>query len=118
MTASPCQAPAQVVRESMYVFAAVAPSLGRCAALVLPEANTAMMKLFLQEVSQTFADSFIVLQVDQASWHHSKAVLIPPTIRLMKPPAYSRSASTRWSICGKNSARSTCTIASSPRSSW
>src|SRR5690348_8499603 len=52
-------APAQVVRESMYLFAAVAPSLGRLAALVLPEANTAMMNLFLEEVSQTFADFFI-----------------------------------------------------------
>ena len=82
-------APAQVVRESMYVFAAVAPSLGRCAALVLPEANTTMMNLFLEEVSQTFADYFIVMQVDQASWHHSKALLIPANIRLIQQPAYS-----------------------------
>ena len=82
-------APAQVVRESMYVFAAVAPALGRFAALVLPEANTAMMNLFLEEVSQTFADSFIVMQVDQASWHHSKALVIPSNIRLIQQPAYS-----------------------------
>lgn len=82
-------APAQVVRASMYVFAAVAPALGRFAALVLPEANTAMMKLFLEEVSQTFADSFIVMQVDRASWHHSKALLIPANIRLIQQPAYS-----------------------------
>src|SRR6266567_7043740 len=60
------QAPAQVVRESMYVFAAVAPSLGRFTALVLPTANTAMMNLFLSHVSQTFADYFMVMQVDQA----------------------------------------------------
>ena len=73
----------------------MAPSLGRFAALVLPEANTAMMKLFLEKVSQTFADFFIVMQVDQASWHHSKALLIPPNIRLIQQPAYSRSASTR-----------------------
>lgn len=82
-------APSQVVRESMYVFAAVAPALGRFTALVLPEANTAMMNLFLEEVSQTFADFFIVMQVDQASWHHSKALLIPSNIRLIQQPAYS-----------------------------
>jgi hypothetical protein len=74
-------APSQVVRESMDVFAAVAPALGRLAALVLASANTAMMTLFLEEVSQTFADFFIVMQVDQASWHHSKALVIPPNIR-------------------------------------
>jgi putative transposase len=82
-------APSQVVRESMDVFAAVAPALGRLAALVLASANTAMMTLFLEEVSQTFADFFIVMQVDQASWHHSKALVIPPNIRLIQQPAYS-----------------------------
>ena len=57
----------QVVPESMYVFAAVAPLLGRLSALVLPTANTAMMNLFLSHVSQTFAEFFIVMQVDQAA---------------------------------------------------
>ena len=37
--------PSQVVRESMYVFAAVAPSLGLMTSLVLPTANTAMMNI-------------------------------------------------------------------------
>ena len=55
-------APSQVVRESRYVFAAVAPSLGQLAALVLPTANTAMMNLFLSPVSQTEASYFIVMQ--------------------------------------------------------
>ena len=82
-------APAQVVRESMYVFAAVATSLGRLAALVLPQANTAMMNLFLEHVSQTFADFFIVMQVDQAGWHRSKELVIPANIRLIQQPAYS-----------------------------
>lgn len=34
--------PAQVVRESLYAYAAVAPALGRMTTLVLPQANTAM----------------------------------------------------------------------------
>jgi hypothetical protein len=38
--------PAQVVREAVYVFAAVAPSLGELCSLVLPAANTEMMSLF------------------------------------------------------------------------
>src|SRR5215469_11427155 len=54
--------PSQVVRESMYVFAAFAPSLGRLVSLVLPTANTATMNLFLEHLSQTLADYFIVMQ--------------------------------------------------------
>jgi transposase len=81
--------PSQVVRESMYVFAAVAPSLGKLSALVLPTANTAMMTLFLEQVSQDFADSFIVMQVDQAGWHRSKELVIPANMRLIQQPAYS-----------------------------
>jgi hypothetical protein len=81
--------PAQVVRESIYVFTAVAPALGLMTSLVLPTANTAMMNLFLSHVSQTFADYFIVMQVDQAGWHRSKELQIPANIRLIEQPAYS-----------------------------
>ncbi len=82
-------APAQVVRESMYVFAAFAPSLGRLVSLVLPTANTAAMNLFLEHLSQTLADYFIVMQVDQAGWHRSRELIIPSNIRLIQQPAYS-----------------------------
>jgi DDE superfamily endonuclease len=81
--------PSQVVRESMYVFAVVAPSLGRLSALVLPTANTAMMNLFLSHVSQTTASFFIVMQVDQAGWHRSNELMVPENIRLIQQPAYS-----------------------------
>jgi hypothetical protein len=66
--------PSQVVRESVYVFAAVAPALGLMTSLVLPAANTAMMNLFLSHVSQIFVDYFIVMQVDQAVWVRREAV--------------------------------------------
>jgi transposase len=82
-------APAQVVRESMYIFAAVAPSLGKLSALILPTANTAMMNLFLEHVSRAFTDFFIVMQVDQAGWHRSKELIVPANIRLVEQPAYS-----------------------------
>ena len=81
--------PSQVVRESVYIFAAVAPGAGLMTSLVLPSANTAMMNLFLEHVSQSFENSFIVMQVDQAGWHRSKELLIPANIRLIEQPAYS-----------------------------
>jgi hypothetical protein len=57
--------------------------------LILPTANTAMMQLFLAHVSHTFADYFIVMQVDNASWHGAKALVVPDHIRLIPQPASS-----------------------------
>jgi hypothetical protein len=61
------------VREFVQVFAAVAPQTGELISLIGPVANTAMMNLFLAHVSKTVADYFIVMQVDQAGWHHSRS---------------------------------------------
>jgi hypothetical protein len=83
------QVACQVVREYTYVYAAVAPQLGLMTSLVLPRAETAMMNLFLEHVSETFADFFIVMQVDQAAWHRSKTLVIPDNIRLIYQPPYS-----------------------------
>jgi len=58
-------------------------------ALVLPTANAAMLQLFLEQVSQTFAGYFIVMQVDRAGWHGAKALVVPDNIRLIPQPAYS-----------------------------
>jgi hypothetical protein len=69
-------APAQVVREYIYVYAAVAPAQGQMISLVLPEVSTTMMNLFLKQVSQTFSKYFIVLQVDQAGWHCARDLVI------------------------------------------
>lgn len=73
----------------MYVYAAVAPTQGQMVSLTLPEASTAMMNLFLEQVSQTFPNHFIVMQVDQASWNHSQELITPANIRLIQQPAYS-----------------------------
>jgi transposase len=81
--------PAQVVREYTYVYAAVAPALGQMVSLILPEASTAMMNLFLEQVSQTFAKHFILMQVDGAGWHRANELIIPENIRLIPQPAYS-----------------------------
>jgi transposase len=81
--------PAQVVREYTYVYAAVAPRSGQMVSLILPEASTAMMNLFLEEVSQTFPAHFIVMQVDGAGWHHAHDLIVPENICLIKQPPYS-----------------------------
>ena len=83
------RAPRQLVREYTYVYAAVAPAEGKMTSLILPTANTMMMQLFLEHVSRTFAEYFIVMQVDRAGWHEAKALMVPDNIRLIPQPAYS-----------------------------
>jgi transposase len=81
--------PKQGIRDYVYAYAAIAPEMGKMTTLVLPYANTEMMELFLKEVSQDFADYFILMQVDQASWHISDKLKVPENIRLI--PQTSRS---------------------------
>ena len=81
--------PKQQVRQYVYAYAAVAPALGKMTCLILPYANTKMMNLFLQQVSQEFAEYFVVMQVDRASWHRSNCLKIPENIRLIYQPPYS-----------------------------
>jgi len=81
--------PRQMVREFVYVFAAVCAALGRLTTLILPRADTAMMTLFLRHLAETFRGYFIVLLVDRAGWHRAKALAIPENIRLLEQPAHS-----------------------------
>ena len=71
------------------MYTAVAPLQGEMVSLILPEASTAMMNLFLEHVSLTFSTSFIVMQVDGAGWHRASDLVIPENIRLIPQPAYS-----------------------------
>ena len=81
--------PRQVVREFVYVFAAVGAQWGHLTALILPMANTEMMSLFLAHVAQEFSDFFIVMLVDRAGWHTAQRLIVPENIRLLPQPARS-----------------------------
>lgn len=79
----------QRVRESVYVYAAVAPGDGALVSLVLPDTDSAMMSLFLGEVAQRFPDEFILMFMDQAGWHRSGTLVVPERMRLEWLPPYS-----------------------------
>ncbi len=57
--------------------------------LILPTADTAMINLFLEHVSRTFSEYFLVIQVDRAGWHSAKDLVVPENIRLISQPASS-----------------------------
>lgn len=83
------RAPRQLVREYLYVYAAVAPAVGQLCSLILPSVETAMMNVFLEHVSATWASAFLVMQLDQAGWHQAEGLVVPENIRLLPQPAYS-----------------------------
>jgi hypothetical protein len=81
--------PRQVVREWVYVFAAVCAQLGRLTALILPTADTDMMNVFLAHLARQFTGYFLILMVDRAGWHTTERLTVPENIRLLPQPARS-----------------------------
>ena len=76
--------------ESAYLFAAVAPATGAEVALVLPEATTRTMNLFLAAFAAGLpADVHAVLVLDRAGWHRAKALAVPGNVTLVPLPPYS-----------------------------
>ena len=75
------------MREYLYAFTAACASTGESFSLIFPYANTQTMQIFLDKLSLEFNHYFIIMQVDQASWHTSKKLIIPENIRLIPQPA-------------------------------
>lgn len=73
-----------------YIFATVEPTSGAEFALVLPSVSTVTMALFLAEFAKTVPpDDHIVMVLDGAGWHGSKALALPDNITLVPLPPYS-----------------------------
>ena len=70
------------IREYVYAYGAVNPINGDFYSLILPYANTECMNYFLRELSEQYADRYILLIIDNASWHKSKTLEIPSNIEL------------------------------------
>ena len=72
------------------LFAAVEPATGADVALVLPEATTAAMNLFLAELAAGLpGDVRAALVPDGAGWHGARALAVPPNVTLVPLPPYS-----------------------------
>jgi hypothetical protein len=75
---------------STYIFGAICPKDGKGAALVLPRCNIAAMNLHLAEIATAVAPgAHAVLVLDQAGWHLSDKLIVPPNITLVPLPPYS-----------------------------
>ena len=72
---------------STYIFGAICPKLGKGAALVLPHCNIDAMNLHLAEIGLAVAPgAHALLLVDQAGWHMSDRLIVPPNVTLVPLP--------------------------------
>ena len=81
------EVPFQRIRQYKTVYGAVSPIDGESHYEVLEKSNSENMSLFLKSLSEKFPDDLILLVVDNASWHKSKALIVPKNIyRFFLPP--------------------------------
>ncbi len=77
--------------EWLYVYGFVHPRSGRCYWLILPTVNSAAMTVALAEFARDIGagpEKRVVLVVDNAGWHTSHDLQLPPGIELFFLPAY------------------------------
>ena len=72
--------PRHRVREYVYAVGAVDPIDGETFFIISPKCNTAWINEFLRLLSERFKDDYILLCMDRASWHTTKALVIPDNI--------------------------------------
>lgn len=81
--------PMQWKFAAFYLYGAVEPLTGESFFLEFPYLNSACCQAFLNEFSQTYSTSLNIFQVDNASAHLAKNLILPENIILLFQPAYS-----------------------------
>jgi transposase len=75
--------------KNFYAYSAVCPFDGENFSLLLPGVNTECMCIYLEQLSNSFQDTKIILIMDQAGWHKSKELKTFNNIEIIYLPAYS-----------------------------
>jgi len=77
-------------REWLYVLMAVCAATGTASALIMPELNTAVVNLFLEQLARDLPDRVhAVLIWDGAGFHSGKGLVVPGNVSLIRLPPYS-----------------------------
>jgi len=80
--------PSHKVREFEYIYGAVDPVDGEGFFMTFPKCNTDCIRIFLEELSKRYPDDLIILIMDNAVWHKSKALELPGNIECLFIPPY------------------------------
>ena len=80
--------PADQRYANAYIFGAICPARGTCAALALPQADTQAMQLHLEEISRHVAKgAHAALLLDRAGWHTTSKLKMPSNLTLIFLPS-------------------------------
>jgi len=80
-------APRQIGYEWTYMYGSVSPLTGRTHGLLLPYVNMEMMSLYLEDFSRVVEpEALAVMVCDQAGWHTSGSLRVPPNVILLSLP--------------------------------
>jgi hypothetical protein len=78
-----------LVREYTYAYAAVSPQDGSLVWMLAAKMDTLHMSVFLEHVSASYPDEFVMVVLDGASSHRSFDLRAPENIAFVRLPAYS-----------------------------
>ena len=82
--------PKQTDFEWVYVFGAVCPATGQTHGCLISFADTSAMNGYIQDFLKHIpADEHVLMTLDRAGWHRSKALRIAENLTLLFLPAYS-----------------------------
>ena len=76
------------IREYRYTYGAVDPHDGENFFIVAGGCNSAWTNKFFEELSKAYPDDYIILVMDNATWHKSKSLVIPENMELTYIPPY------------------------------
>ena len=80
----------QTQYDYLWVLGAVCPQNGRSWGLLVPQLNAPVINVFLEQLSEQLEpDVVAVLLWDQAGFHTSHEIVMPPNIRILPLPPYS-----------------------------
>lgn len=94
-----------LIREYRYEYAAISPWDGSLDYMTCEKMNTESMSCFLEQVSKSHHDDFIIMVLDGASSHKSKDLKIPKNVSLVLLPPYSpelNPAEQIWNVLRRN----------------
>lgn len=75
--------------QNFYIYSAVSPKTGKDHSLLMTYVNTKCMNIFLDHMTKELEGKEILLVMDGAGWHKSKALNIPKNIEIIYLPPYS-----------------------------
>lgn len=74
--------------EATYLYGIIEPATGEHFFYEFTHCDTDCFQIFLNLVSKAYADSILIIQLDNAGWHIAKRLKVPENIVLMFQPPH------------------------------